>query len=193
MTAGLERRYGHGHHHFVTVSCYRRQAHFASPESRLIFEHCLERVRQSYGFTVDAYVAMPEHIDLLVSEPSRANLSVVMQALKISVARKMTPRPFWQRRFYDFNVFTDGKRIEQRRYIHRNPFARGLVAHPGEWAGSSYRHWARGDSGVVQVASTWTYAEQLADQPILQTHISKQPRCGAPTTTDEVSEKREAT
>jgi hypothetical protein len=82
----VELRYGHGHHHFVTVSCYRRQAHFAPQEWRLILEHCLERVRQSYGLTVDAYVVMAEHVHLLVGEPSRANLSVVMQALTIFVA-----------------------------------------------------------------------------------------------------------
>jgi putative transposase len=171
MTTGLERRYGDGHHHFVTFSCYCRLAHLASPESRLIFERCLETVRQNYGFTVDAYVVMPEHVHLLVSEPSRGNLSVVLQALKISVARKMTPRPFWQRRFYDFNVFTDAKRIEKRQYIHRNPFRRGLVAHPKAWVGSSYRHWAQGEEGLVHVTSTWTY-------PCKPTSLST--RCGAP-------------
>ena len=121
MTQGLERRYGQGHHHFVTVSCYHRQPHFHSSESRQVFERCLEAIRQKYGFTIDAYVVMPEHVHLLVSEPSQGDLSVVMQALKVSVSRKMKARPFWQRRFYDFNVFSDAKRIEKRRYIHRNP------------------------------------------------------------------------
>ncbi|MFP5231492.1 MAG: transposase [Acidobacteriota bacterium] len=135
-----------------------------------------------YGFTVDACVIMPEHVHLLVSEPTQGDLSVVLQALKISVARKFTARPFWQRRFYDFNVFTDEKRIEKRRYIHRNPFTRGLVAHPADWVGSSYRHWACGEQGIVQLASTWTYAEQLKRQAA-QTSCkptSQKPRCGAP-------------
>ena len=113
---------------------------------------------------MDAYVIMPEHVHLLVSEPAQGDLSVVLQALKISVARKFTARPFWQRRFYDFNVFTDEKRIEKRRYIHRDPFTRGLVAHPADWVGSSYRHWACGEQGIVQLTSTWTYAEQLQRQ-----------------------------
>jgi putative transposase len=37
---------------------------------------------------------------------------------------------FWMARFYDFNVWTEKKRIEKLRYIHRNPVARGLVASP---------------------------------------------------------------
>ncbi|MFP5231518.1 MAG: transposase [Acidobacteriota bacterium] len=42
---------------------------------------------------------MPEHVHLLVSEPARGNLSGVMQALKLSVARRMQARPFRQHRF----------------------------------------------------------------------------------------------
>lgn len=188
MTQGLERRYGRGHHHFVTFSCYRRHAHLSAPESRQLFERCLEATRHKYAFTVDAYVVMPEHVHLLVSEPATKTLSVVLQALKISVARKMTPRPFWQPRFYDFNVFTPEKRIEKRQYIHRNPFTRGLVAHPKDWIGSSYRQWAYGESGIVHVETTWTYAERRAEQSSCKP-TSQKTRCGAPTV--EVSENGE--
>ena len=65
-----------------------------------------------YGFEIDSYVVMPEHVHLLVSDPARGDLSLVMQALKVSVARRMRLRPFWQHRFYDFNVFTDEERVE---------------------------------------------------------------------------------
>src|SRR5579864_4011455 len=116
MTVGLERRYGHGHHHFVTFSCYQRLPHLAESHARDVFERSLEAARVSYGFSVDAYVVMPEHVHLLVSEPTETTLSVAVQALKISAARRLSQRPFWQRRFYDFNVFTDAKRIEKRRY-----------------------------------------------------------------------------
>ena len=108
--------------------------------------------------SVDAYVVMPEHVHLLVSEPTRATLSVAMQALKISAARRLPQRPFWQPRFYDFNVFTDAKRIEKRQYIHRNPLTRGLVSHPKDWPWSSYREWAYGERGTVTVDSVWTFA-----------------------------------
>ena len=43
----------------------------------------------------------------------------------------------WQRRFYDFNVWTARKRIEKLRYMHRNPVARGLVQEPEQWPWSS--------------------------------------------------------
>jgi putative transposase len=186
MPRGLERRYGLGHHHFVTFSCYRREPYFAEASTREVFEASLEAMRRKYRFSIDSYVVMPEHVHLGVSEPPVATLSVALQALKISVSRRSLPRPFWQRRFYDFNVYTDEKRLEKRRYMHRNPVIRGLVKHPGDWAWSSYRHWATGQDGVVEIESPWTFARRMAmadgmgsSPDILQTHISES-RCGAP-------------
>jgi putative transposase len=65
-------------------------------------------------------------------------------------------RPFWQIRYYDFNVFTDKKRIEKLRYMHRNPVVRGLVAKPEDWRWSSFRHYATGIEGDVEIESFWT-------------------------------------
>ncbi len=48
----------------------------------------------------------------------------------------------WQPRFYDFVVFSEAKRVEKLRYIHRNPVKRGLVLEPQQWAWSSFRYYA---------------------------------------------------
>ena len=37
----------------------------------------------------------------------------------------------WQRRFYDFNIWSQRKRVEKLRYMHRNPVKDGLVAGAG--------------------------------------------------------------
>jgi len=52
-------RYGLGHHHFVTFSCYKRQPFFTKPQVKDIFESSLEATRIRYGFTIDSYVVMP--------------------------------------------------------------------------------------------------------------------------------------
>jgi len=49
---------------------------------------------------------MPEHVHLLVSEPREAPLSSAIKALKLSVALRRSERPFWQARYYDFNVWS---------------------------------------------------------------------------------------
>ena len=40
--------------------------------------------------------------------------------------------------------------------MHRNPVARKLVAKPEDWAWSSYRHYATGVEGIVEIESEWT-------------------------------------
>jgi hypothetical protein len=57
----------------------------------------------------------------------------------------------WQRRFYDFNVWTARKRIEKLRYMHRNPVVRGLVQEPEQWPWSSYRSYAFGEEDGVRI------------------------------------------
>jgi hypothetical protein len=57
----------------------------------------------------------------------------------------------WQRRFYDFVVWSHAKRLEKLRYIHRNPVKRGLVLQPEQWRWSSFRHYACDEAGPVLV------------------------------------------
>ncbi len=86
-------------------------------------------------------------------------MSRAIQSLKQAVARRLALRsrePFWQARYYDFNVFTERKRVEKLRYMHRNPVKRGLVQHPKDWVWSSFRHYATGAEGIVEIESDWT-------------------------------------
>jgi len=57
----------------------------------------------------------------------------------------------WQRRFYDFNVWSECKRVEKLRYMHRNPVKRGLVLEPEQWEWSSYRSYACEEVGIVKI------------------------------------------
>jgi putative transposase len=158
MTQGLKRYQFAGDLHFVTFSCYRREPYMASPSARSVFEDALERMRMRYRFCVIGYVAMPEHVHLLVSEPAIGSLAKAILSLKLSVSKLSKQRPFWQARYYDFNVFSSHKHVEKLRYIHRNPVKRGLVARPEDWRWSSFRHYATGERGAVEIESFWTAA-----------------------------------
>jgi putative transposase len=48
-------------------------------------------------------------------------------------------------------VWTERKRIEKLRYMHRNPVKRGLVSSPELWKWSSFRAYALGEPGPVKV------------------------------------------
>jgi putative transposase len=60
---------------------------------------------------------------------------------------------FWQRRFYDFNVWSEKKVREKLIYMHGNPVARKLVAHPKDWPWSSWSHYAKGETGLIRIDS----------------------------------------
>ena len=68
----------------------------------------------------------------------------------------------WQRRFYDFNVWTERKRIEKLRYMHRNPVTRGLVAEPDHWRWSRFRSYVYGEVGPVTI-NGWQVLEMIRD------------------------------
>jgi putative transposase len=117
---------------------------------------------------VHGYVVMPEHVHMLITEPEEGNPSVVMKVVKQRFARKLKKRcqagssaqqrfwenareAIWQKRFYDFSVWSEHKRIEKLRYMHRNPVKRGLVEQPDQWKWSSFRAYFFGERGPVGV------------------------------------------
>ncbi len=82
--------------------------------------------------------------------------SVVMKVVKERFSRLLRQREalndrVWQKRFYNFNVCTDRKRVEKLRYMHRNPEKRGLVTRPEDWEWSSFRAYLNGEKGLVEV------------------------------------------
>jgi putative transposase len=129
---------------------------------------------ERYRFAVLGYVVMPEHVHLLISEPVIAEApgsgsggedpSVVVQAVKLGFTQRWRAASgasgqFWQRRFYDFNVWSERKVVEKLRYMHRNPVVRGLAEQPDEWRWSSYRSYAYGEAGLVRI-NDWRWWEE---------------------------------
>ena len=124
MPWGLKRFHETRANHFLTFSCYHRQPKLIPPEASATFVAALERVRQSYGLCIYGYVVMPEHVHLLVNEPERSTLAQAVKSLKQGVARRLALRadePFWQQRYYDFNVWSECKFLKKLRYVHRLP------------------------------------------------------------------------
>jgi len=171
MAHTLIRHYGCGHLHFITFTCYRRLPLLRSGRARNAFVNVLSEVRDRYGFSLVGYVVMPEHIHLLISEPVQGTPSTVIQVLKQRVSRRLRrkkrkptgqlnmtfasgddslPR-FWQRRFYDFNVWSLKKKIEKLQYMHMNPLKRGLVAHPKDWPWSSFSFYSKLQHGLIKI------------------------------------------
>jgi putative transposase len=70
---------------------------------------------------------------------------------RLQVSREPHLPQFWQRRFYDFNVWSRKKRREKLEYMHANPVVRELVAHPGAWRWSSWSYYQGGEARLVGI------------------------------------------
>jgi len=117
---------------------------------------------------------MPDHIHLLISEPPGAVPSKVIQVFKQRVSRKLrgkkhaaksqlglpfpedagNKRRFWQRRYYDFNVYSRYKLREKLDYMHGNPVNEKLVAHPNQWPWSSWPAYV-GKTAMLPIDFKW--------------------------------------
>lgn len=158
MPSGLKRLQKAESLHFITFSCFHRFPLLEAAGARETVEAVLEQTRARHQARIYAYVLMPEHVHLLVNEPPQMLLAQFLKAVKQVTSRRLRgPREkFWQGRYYDSNVRGEMARSEVIRYIHRNPVARGLVAKPEDWPWSSFRHYASGVRGTVEIESQWT-------------------------------------
>ena len=167
----LRRFYGSGDLHFVTFSCYRRRPYLGTVRARNCFVKILDEVRSRHGFALLGYVLMPEHVHLLIGEPEQGNPSKVLQVVKQKVSQSLregktssgsqmestfasgseAAPAFWQRRFYDFNVWSEKKLKEKLHYMHRNPVDRKLVQHPQDWPWSRWSFYAKGEQGLIRI------------------------------------------
>jgi len=165
MPKNLRRVTGRGDLHFITFCCYQRRALLGTVRARNLAAQILGEVRSKYGFMLVGYVIMPEHVHLLIGESRTVSPVKIVQVFKQRLSRRMRGkkrreakqlrlrfpeeeaglRRFWQRRYYDFNVYTRGKMKEKLQYMHANPITEKLVEHPRDWPWSSWSYYASGE------------------------------------------------
>jgi REP-associated tyrosine transposase len=172
MPKRLKRCYGQKDLHFLTFCCYRRRPYLQTAHAKNLFLQVLAQVRRQFQFSLVRYVLMPDHVHLLLSEPTQSTISKILQGLKQRVSRGMrgrkrrgsqrqllldfvdtltADRRFWQRRFYDFNVWSHAKKKEKLHYMHANPVKERLVLHPKDWPWSSFSFYAYDAPGLIGI------------------------------------------
>ncbi len=157
----LKRREVPGGVRFITFSCERRLPLLGTPQARNIFARCLRDGRERLGFSLLAWVAMPEHVHLLMIPPDDEPLAPVLKSLKLWMQQRIlrvlrrsadplsieivradgSPRIWQKGGGFDRNVRNANELVREVRYTHLNPVERGLVVAPCDWQWSSARWW----------------------------------------------------
>lgn len=93
MPRKLKRYHGQGDLHFITFSCYERRALLGTVRARDLFLKILEQVKGRFASNVVGYVAMPEHVHLLLGEPKKGTLAKLMQGAEAARAARCAGEP----------------------------------------------------------------------------------------------------
>ena len=126
-----------GHSRYFLTCCTRdRQVVLAHAGVHERIRSFAARSLEDYGVWVDAYVAMPDHLHLIVSMARESvSLGEWVKAFKAVVAH----REFrWQPGYFDHVLRSDESAGEKWEYIRMNPVRAGLVARPDQWPYSGF-------------------------------------------------------
>jgi putative transposase len=130
-----------------------RQAIFAADADYQFFRDALVEASTEHGLAIHGYVWMTNHIHLLASPESGHAISKVFQSVgrryvqyfNATYGRSGT---LWEGRYRATVVDSERYLLTLMRYIELNPVRAGMVAHPGDYPWSSYRHHAQGEAGL---------------------------------------------
>ncbi|MCG8583705.1 MAG: transposase [Pirellulales bacterium] len=147
----MNRRVYDDEHHaqFVTFSCYKRRRLLDHPDARQIVIEFLASELECRSGVCSGFVIMPDHVHAIVWFPETNQLSDFMKQWKQRSSLRLkkflrgvlqkyacsTDRrdPFWQPRYYPFNLYSEKKAIEKLNYMHLNPVRAGLAEECCDW------------------------------------------------------------
>lgn len=143
------------HAQFITFSCYRRRRMLDCEPLRDTFLEILKQKLSDYNGICSGYTVMPDHVHMIVWFEKEGELSRFIKSLKQTASQKLkralrglAPEyaknipledPFWQAKYYPFNLYNERKAIEKLDYMHKNLVTAGLVERAVEWKWSSAR------------------------------------------------------
>ena len=122
--------------YFLTCCTRGRQPALANADVHGRIRNFAAGSLERYGVWVDAYVAMPDHLHLIVSMARESvSLGEWIKAFKATVAH----REFgWQPGYFDHVLRSDESAMEKWEYIRMNPVRAGWVAAPEQWPYSGF-------------------------------------------------------
>jgi len=147
-------------HHLMSRGNDKREM-FIDDVDYARYLHLLQHSAARFGVEVIAFSLMPNHVHLFV-KPNLHPLSRMMQHLNSAYCAWFNRRHgrvghVLQGRYKSQIVEGGASALRVLRYILLNPVAAGKVAHPAEWAWSSYRNTvAPGDGATfLALAEVW--------------------------------------
>ncbi|MGA8763412.1 MAG: transposase [Candidatus Sulfotelmatobacter sp.] len=124
--------------YFVTFSTHDRRKLFVVETYVRLFLQTLYRHRREGRYRLHAFVAMPEHVHLLLTPAIDVTIERAVQLIKGAYSHELggiigRKPEVWQRGFTDHRIRDEADFMHHRNYIHRNPVERGIIDDPREY------------------------------------------------------------
>ncbi len=93
---------------------------------------------------------LKQRVSRALRRRSPRRVSATQQSFQFASGEGRLPQ-FWQKRFYDLNVWSRKKKVEKLGYMHANPLERGLVEDLKDWPWSSYAFYQQRGEVLIEI------------------------------------------
>ena len=136
---------------FVTAVAHQRQPHFRRASMAELFLETLFHYREEKLFLLHEFVAMPDHVHLILTPSSKVSLEKATQRIKggfsFQVGKNVSSKiEVWQPGFTQHLILDEDDFQKHRDYILDNPVRAGLVRHREDYPLSSVHRYFRMDA-----------------------------------------------
>ena len=123
--------------YFITSITWNRRHLFQTTTTAELFLKTLQHYRHAGHYKLHAFVAMPDHVHLLLT-PQNIPLERALMLIKGSFSHRLGDKyPIWQKGFADHRIRDHEDFEVHRDYIHRNPIRARLCQLPTDYPYSS--------------------------------------------------------
>ena len=143
-----------GHTQHIIQRGLDRRACFYAPADCRLYLVLLQEAAARYQCDVHAYVLMTNHVHRLATPQQSSGISFMMQGLAQRYVRTINRTchrtgTLWEGRYKAGLIDMESYLLTCMRYIELNPLRAQMVAHPADYAWSSYPHDAEGKTDPV--------------------------------------------
>jgi putative transposase len=147
--------------YFFTVNTLSRQTFLLDGAVRAALRAGINLVRESYPFTIEAWVLLPDHLHCLWTlPPDDWDFSTRWRVIKRTVTQRCGDRlhrpefltarraqrmqsTLWQHRYWEHLIRDEQDYQRHVDYIHWNPVKHGYVKRAGDWPHSTFHRYVK--------------------------------------------------
>lgn len=157
----------HSYYH-IMIRGNNKKTVFKKEGDYYYFLHLIAKYKEELPFDLFHYSLMPNHVHQLVKTQRAEDFSLYMKKLELAYFHYYRQYygwvgHFWQDRFRSQPVGKDEYFIQCGKYIELNSTRKKLVANPGDYKFSSYRHYSQGIADPL-ITDDFYYLE-LSENP----------------------------